>query len=191
MEKAKLREQMRERLRALRENREDHKEKSNSLSQNVVQYLRDQRGVWAGFVPMISEPSILLAIDNSTHIDWVYPRVVDQDLKFYKSQDRASFVKNALGVLEPQGDEPVVDVPSIDGFLVPGVAFGRDGARLGRGKGYYDRTLKQSSAHKVGVCYSLQLFNQGHIPMDMGDVFLDLMITDEGAQVCASSFEER
>lgn len=191
MDKDKLREQMRKRLQTFRENKEDHQKRTASLNGHISHFLRQKQGVWAGYVPLSSEPNILQVIDNTPHIQWVYPRVVDQDLVFHKAQKRDAFVASAFGVLEPQTDQPHVDAMSVDGFLVPGVAFGRDGARLGRGKGFYDRILKQTSAAKVGVCFSLQLFNKGFVPTSSEDEFLDLMITDEGVQTCSRSTEER
>lgn len=189
--KAKLREDVSKRLRALRENTEDRAKRNTSLNRHITQFLRSQQGRWAGFIALPSEPDILQAIDNSAHIEWVFPRVVGDDLQFHSCADRGALTKSSFGVLEPCENDPVVDATSIDGFLVPGIAFGRDGARLGRGKGYYDRTLRRSSAKKVGVCYSLQLFNKGFVPTEEQDEFLDLTISDEGVLTTPRSLEEK
>lgn len=44
-------------------------------------------------------------------------------------------------------------------MIVPGVAFTLSGARLGRGKGFYDKYMSQSGfcASTIGVCYEEQL----------------------------------
>lgn len=191
LNKAKLRAEVSTQLRALRENTEEREKRSLSLNRHLTQFLKNKTGVWAGYVALSTEPNILSAIDSSPHIQWVYPRVVDQDLQFHKSQDRSTFVKSDFGVLEPSGIEPVVDGPSISGYLVPGIAFGRDGARLGRGKGYYDRALSKTSAVKVGVCYSLQLLNKGMVPVDAGDEFLNLTISEDGIHESILPLEER
>ncbi len=62
----------------------------------------------------------------------------------------------AYGIGEPVGSDYTAP-ESIDYVIVPGVAFSRDGHRLGRGKGYYDRLLKTTSAHKTGVCFAVQI----------------------------------
>lgn len=62
----------------------------------------------------------------------------------------------------------------IDVILVPGVAFDPAGGRLGRGKGYYDRILKETDAFKIGICFDFQLIQ--HVPMEVHDVFMNRVI---------------
>lgn len=71
---------------------------------------------------------------------------------------------------EPKGDA-IRDYSMIDLVIVPGVAFDRNKQRLGRGKGYYDKTLCKIKAPKIGVCFSFQYLdeiptNEYDIPMD-------------------------
>ncbi|MGC8141454.1 5-formyltetrahydrofolate cyclo-ligase, partial [Salmonella enterica] len=44
---------------------------------------------------------------------------------------------------------------------MPAVAFDRQGNRVGRGKGYYDRLLSDTKATKIGVGYDFQLIEEG------------------------------
>ncbi|MCA1745185.1 MAG: 5-formyltetrahydrofolate cyclo-ligase [Bacteroidales bacterium] len=80
----------------------------------------------------------------------------------------------AYGILEPTG-APFKAFRKIDLVLVPGVAFDREGYRLGRGKAYYDRLLpKLTNAHKLGVGFSFQLVDQ--VPSEPHDELMDAVV---------------
>lgn len=77
------------------------------------------------------------------------------------------------GIPEPVG--AVFPEPeSIDLILVPGVAFDADGNRLGRGKGYYDKILKRTSAYKMGVCFDFQYVSR--VPVEECDMPVDTVV---------------
>jgi 5-formyltetrahydrofolate cyclo-ligase len=73
-----------------------------------------------------------------------------------------------------------VDVKSLDIVMVPGVAFTREGARMGHGKGYYDKLLEHArpDAPLVALAFECQLFPE--IPTQAHDVFMDKIITEKG-----------
>ncbi len=75
--------------------------------------------------------------------------------------------KGFFGVGEPTG-AIIGYLDEIDFILVPGIAFSRDGSRLGRGRGCYDRFLPQlKNAVKRGVCFPFQIV--GDIPREAHD----------------------
>ena len=76
------------------------------------------------------------------------------------------------GILEPLPSCPDVPTEAIDLAIVPGRAFTKDGWRLGRGKGFYDRLLPALvNAWKVGVAYPYQIVEK--LPVESWDVRLD------------------
>lgn len=78
-------------------------------------------------------------------------------------------------ILEPQG-KTFEEFDKIEVAIIPGVAFTKDGKRLGRGGGYYDRLLpKLANAYKVGVCFPFQLLDD--IPTDIYDIRMDEVIS--------------
>ncbi len=79
----------------------------------------------------------------------------------------------SFGILEPIGDK-FTAVDEIDMVVIPGVAFDIDNNRMGRGRGYYDKFLPHTKAHKVGVCFNVQLFEQ--VPHDALDIKMDVVI---------------
>lgn len=81
------------------------------------------------------------------------------------------------GIMEPD-DKNIADINTIDMVLVPGVAFDKDGYRLGYGAGYYDRFLKDYKGIKVGLCFDLQWVH--NVYKDEHDISMDYLITERG-----------
>jgi 5-formyltetrahydrofolate cyclo-ligase len=82
------------------------------------------------------------------------------------------------GIPEPCAHCELLDVATIDWVLVPGLAFDRDGHRIGYGEGYYDRLLPllRADAYRVAGAFELQLVD--HVPAASHDVAVDAVITE-------------
>ena len=92
------------------------------------------------------------------------------------NRGREDLRAGVFGLLEPTGS-PYAALESIDLALIPGVAFDRNGGRLGHGKAYYDRFLAQSSLQqlrRVGVCFDFQVVPA--VPVEAHDVLLHRLI---------------
>jgi 5-formyltetrahydrofolate cyclo-ligase len=85
-----------------------------------------------------------------------------------------------LGVLEPPSTAPAMRLGARDLVLIPGVAFDRTGARLGRGGGWYDRSLPRGpGAPRIfGLAYAFQLIDS--VPCEPHDRRVDAVVTEEG-----------
>jgi 5-formyltetrahydrofolate cyclo-ligase len=86
-------------------------------------------------------------------------------------------------ILEPKPElrdlaDRQVPVAELDLVMVPGVAFTREGARMGHGKGYYDKLLEHArpDAPLVALAFECQLFPE--IPTQEHDVFMDKIISE-------------
>ena len=71
--------------------------------------------------------------------------------------DPQQLKKTSFGLLEPQGDLEVVDASQIDLIHVPGLAFTREGYRIGYGGGYYDRYLEHFAGQSLSTIYPCQV----------------------------------
>ena len=91
--------------------------------------------------------------------------------------DPQQLVKTSFGLLEPQGDLEVVDASQIDLIHVPGLAFSKEGYRIGYGGGYYDRYLEHFTGHTLSTIYPCQI--QDFIP-EKHDIPVEEVLIDEG-----------
>ena len=85
------------------------------------------------------------------------------------------------GVLEPAAASPGSALAPGDLILVPGLAFDREGHRLGRGRGWWDRTLAAARGVEltaVGVGFAFQVVEA--VPHGPGDQALDAILTEDG-----------
>ena len=109
------------------------------------------------------------------------PRVLnDTELTLHRYIDDNNLRCGAYDILEPTTpaltDEECRRLLTADAVaVIPGVAFDREGHRLGHGKGYYDRLLsKYPSLHKTGICLPFQMCTK--IPHDDNDIKMDEVI---------------
>ncbi len=94
------------------------------------------------------------------------------ELRYFDGEERLQ-PGEGYAIPEPVG-ALFTDWGKIDLILVPGVAFDKSGNRLGRGKGYYDKVLKQTGAYKLGVCFDFQLVER--VPVEPHDVKMDRVV---------------
>ena len=98
--------------------------------------------------------------------------------------DQAEFQPGPFGIPEPAANAATISPVDIDCVLVPGIAFDRRGARLGFGKGYYDRFLcwLPATTHMCGLAFSLQIVD--HVPDMPHDVRMQSLVTEQGVLLC-------
>ncbi len=101
----------------------------------------------------------------------------------------------AFGLLEPgsiAGERTTTAITAelgVDLVLVPGLAFGRDGARLGHGPGHYDRLLAPvrdaDPPRRWGVCFDDFVDPSGAaIPIEAHDVPMHAIVTERATIAC-------
>lgn len=75
------------------------------------------------------------------------------------------------------------DSKIIDVVVIPGRAFTKEGDRLGRGSGWYDRFLKElpTGVTKIGICYEDQIVDV--IPLDKHDIKMEKIVTDQNLYI--------
>lgn len=130
-------------------------------------------GLIAAFLPLPSEPQIApLFEEKSVCIPRVRGEMCDLVLLPRGVATDWRLTGATFDALE------AIDPAQVDLILVPGVAFTKDGARLGRGRGYYDRLLASCppSTRRIGVSFAVQIAPA--LPLESHDQRVDRVITE-------------
>lgn len=103
----------------------------------------------------------------------ILPTVVGDDIIPVEFAENTGFAVGDFNILEPQNEPYTGDY---DLIVVPGVAFDRNGNRIGRGRGYYDRFLcKHLNVKRIGICFDFQLVDE--VPTEPNDIIMDEVIS--------------
>lgn len=82
-------------------------------------------------------------------------------------------------ILEPRQSIPAADLSRVDWILVPGLAFTRQGDRLGYGAGYYDRLIADIKHRPALVAGAFGVQIVDDLPTLPYDCSVDVVITED------------
>jgi 5-formyltetrahydrofolate cyclo-ligase len=106
------------------------------------------------------------------------------ELELFHLESMEELAIGMYKILEPKPELRLlpakqVRAEDLDLVMVPGVAFDRSGARMGHGKGYYDKLLQYArpDAPLVALAFECQLFPE--IPTAAHDIFMDMIVTEQ------------
>ncbi|HVK13548.1 MAG TPA: 5-formyltetrahydrofolate cyclo-ligase [Gemmataceae bacterium] len=106
------------------------------------------------------------------------------ELELFRLSSMEELAVGMYKILEPKLElrhlpEKQCRPEDLDVVMVPGVAFDRRGARMGHGKGYYDKLLQHArpATPLVALAFECQLFPE--IPVAAHDIFMDQIITEK------------
>lgn len=94
-----------------------------------------------------------------------------------------NLIESSYGILEPSENEPCINPNELDLIVVPGVAFDRNGGRMGYGAGFYDRYFSKIDKNniervtKLALAYDFQVIDE--VPMGALDVPVDYLLTEK------------
>lgn len=102
------------------------------------------------------------------------PKVYGDEMKFIYLTDLTQVACGYAGIPEPIADEPVADNPTAL-VLMPGLAFDKEGHRIGYGGGFYDKFLAAEPGHPtVALCYEFQVLP--HLQTEEFDIPVDCVL---------------
>lgn len=181
--KSEFRLAMKDRLMKLSEN--DRRVESQILVRELRKFVETSKARSIGaYIPFKDEPNIRSLLEEWIHAGFTVsiPHVENNAMHFVHVRTLEGVGISAIGTPDPTRTENTdkVDERSMDIVLVPGRAFTRDGNRMGRGNGGYDRWIHEQRKRNpltkyVGVCFECQLVQE--MPTDPHDEKVDVVIT--------------
>lgn len=175
MDKQSLRHHIREQKRAMTE--EQIVARSEKLGQLFVQSeLYRQAKTIYGYLPYNQEvrtvPMLQQALKDGKKV--AVPKVYGEEMKFIYMDDLSKVEKGYAGIPEPIADEPIADDKTAL-VLMPGLAFDKEGHRIGYGGGFYDKFLASEPEHPtLALCYDFQM--QEHLETEEFDIPVDCVL---------------
>ncbi len=177
MDKIQLRKEIREKKRAMTE--EEICVRSKTLCEKFVKSdaYQNAKTIY-GYLPYNQEvrtwDALKLAMQEGKRV--AVPKVFDKDMKFIYITDFSQIDTGYCGIPEPIADEPIAEDKTAL-VLMPGLAFDRDGRRIGYGGGFYDRFLSEEPDHPtLALCYDFQV--KESLPTEEFDIPVDTVIWD-------------
>ena len=142
--------------------------------QSLIQRLRSlpayqEASVIATYLPFPHEVDTSFLIDAAQEDgkQVVIPKTYPKGRMEFVAYDPQKLKQTSFGLLEPEEGSQAIDQSEIDLIHVPGVAFQKDGYRLGYGGGYYDRYLADFDGATVSTIYACQEVDFSPAPHDI------------------------
>ena len=166
--------------------RKEVKEKRNSLTKSEIEKFSKSIGKKFFALDFISE-KIKFFVYNAIKNEVDTSQIIKDLKKLGKEVSYPLTIGGEMVAVVPISDEWItgdfgVLIPknykkanSVDVAVIPLLACDKKLNRIGYGKGYYDKFLKENDCIKIGVCYDFQVI-ENIIPNEW-DVPLDYIIT--------------
>ena len=139
------------------------------------------------FLSLPTEPDLAPLVAAFPGKRWVFPRVTPEDrMCFHAMESPDEAVQGDHGIREPDPvAHPLVEPGEADLFLIPGVGFDpAQRARIGRGKGHYDRYLAAAiaarggaPAPRIGIAFSTQFID---LAPEAHDIAMHRIVSEHG-----------
>jgi len=181
-EAAGLKLELRSKLRADRASRAYNPDDASSLNVHLAEVcLANGASRIACYLPFGDEP------DTELFIDWAMENQIEVLLPVSNSDGSLHWVlfdgsteEGIFGFQEATGE--IQEPKNIDLVIIPALAIDRNGVRLGKGKGFYDRALLEFAPLPpvIAVVFEEELL--ASIPAESHDQPVDAVVTPSGIQ---------
>jgi 5-formyltetrahydrofolate cyclo-ligase len=180
MDKKEIRSNMIEKLKQM--SIEERENKSKIITGKLIETkVWKEASVIATTIPMDHEINTSFLIKAAWNEDKtiVVPKCIHKtkEMKFYKIMSFSDLEKGYFGIMEPiisRCEEVVKE--NIDLIIVPGVAYTKEGNRIGYGGGYFDRYLENYNKSFLSLAFQCQIIDK--LPCEQHDIHIPFIITE-------------
>ena len=163
---------------------------SRSICRRMLKDLPDGNLTVAAYAAMPSEADLRFLLDDLLKDETcsIYlPRFTRAFFEYRQIVTLDDLMPGTFNLPEPPFDSPLLDLKSVTHALIPGLAFDRQGHRLGRGNGGFDRWIsdlrKVNATAKIwGIALECQLVDT--IPLEAHDQTVDAVVTPREMMSC-------
>lgn len=160
-------------------------EKSNLIQLNVLRSnhfaISESLGVYLPIDNEVRTQEIIQrGLDSAKKV--ALPSIESNRLRFYQLDDslllESSLAIGKFGIREPH--KRGAEITKLDLLIVPGIAFDFGGARIGYGRGYFDRYITNANvSFSLGLGYQFQLVSRP-LPQSNLDQRINGLSTENG-----------
>ncbi len=154
------------------------------LLHSHLNYFPNDNDPLGAFAPILNEPNVLAYLkdeDSDGHL--CFPSFVEEGKMVFRKSTVNDLIEDqnfGVKMMSPSLQNKIV-TPKV--VLIPGLGFTEKGARLGRGKGFYDRYLYKYNGIKIGLGFELQM--EKKLPTDKYDQLMDFIVTEKRIIQCS------
>ena len=175
MDKTELRRSIRAQKRAM--SNEEIDRRSAALGELFArsEAYRNAKTIY-GYLPYNQEvrtvPMLEQALKDGKKV--AVPKCYGEEMRFIYLEDLTQVAPGYANIPEPIADGPVADDETAL-VLMPGLAFDKEGHRIGYGGGFYDRFLAAEPNHPtLALCYEFQMLP--HLETEAHDIPVDYVL---------------
>jgi len=130
------------------------------------------------YYPTKNEVNTLKIISDLLPTKNIYlPKIKGSEIAIRQIKNLEELSKGKYEIMEPSSNSPSLEPKHLDIAIIPGVAFDIRGMRLGYGKGYYDRLIKNLHCPKIALAYEFQIVD--NIPEEEHDHLMNKIVTEK------------
>ena len=132
-----------------------------------------------GYLSFLNEISVDMVLEEALRLGKTVavPWIVSQhEMQAARLETLKDLPLDRYGIRTAPEPVQIISPDCIDLVLVPGAGFSKAGHRMGRGAGYYDRFLSQSSGFRLGIIWDRLLVEK--IPVDEYDQPVEALVTE-------------